>query len=192
LYVSLEVGSKPLAVVIPGLQVQCVASYMRELSRVQFLGIPMITRPSTLWGCVVVVVLAAGCSGGIDSTAVDCDGIDAAARVAGRTMATSSESLAQLMADDGESVVIDTEAAQYLADVATYHNALHAWVDAGDCPAPPGGLELHGDLFDLGRPATEAEFRSVAIANLSATEPMALCAALSAEIGRKIPCPSDG
>ena len=139
----------------------------------------------------MLVTMPTGCGNDSNTPAADCDGIDAAARAASRRMATSTENLAQRMANGGDPHVVDTEAAQYLADVATYHNALHAWVAlSGSCPAPLDGLEQLGELFELGRPATEAEYLDAMIDNLADTEPVKLCSALSAEIGRKISCPT--
>ena len=139
----------------------------------------------------MLVTMVTGCGGDRNTPAADCDGIDATARAASRRMATSTENFAQLMANGGDPHVVDTQAAQYLADVATYHNALHAWVaSSGACPAPLDGLDQLGEFFELGRPATEAEYRNAMIDNLNDTEPVKLCAALSAEIGRKITCPT--
>ena len=163
-----------------------------SLDSLVFLGPRSTARRCVSWICIVVLLaITTGCGGDSTASAPDCDRIDAAASAASRTMAASTEYLAQLMANSGDPEVIDAEAAQYLADVAAYHNALHAWVaSSGSCAAPADGREQLGDLMELGRPATEAEFLSMIIDNLNDTEPVKLCAALSAEIGREITCPT--
>ena len=139
---------------------------------------------------VVCVALATGCGDGSDTSAFDCGEINAAASATSRRVEASSGNLTRLINGNGSPDDIAPIAETYLADMAAYRESLQAWVTAESCPAPSGGLEQVGERLELGRPATQDEYLHALKHNIADTEPAMLCAALSAQIGKEITCPT--